>query len=158
MSEIKVTIETLAKEWGWDAVSRHTLRKTLLSSKYEGRLGGLQVMVSAGNGFVKEFTFRHEKKNGDFRIWTRSPGGLIQWRTDPTKGDRLIYRPFGTNRLTERVSLEDIFMDPTNVDDGEVEMFKMLYGELVPLIPLFHLAIQHADQMLIYLNNTKAER
>lgn len=74
MSEIKVTIETLAKEWGWDAVSRHTLRKTLLSSKYEGRLGGLQVMVSAGNGFVKEFTFRHEKKNGDFRIWTRSPG------------------------------------------------------------------------------------
>lgn len=49
-------------------------------------------------------------------------------------------------------------MDPTNVDDGEVEMFKMLYEELVPLIPLFHLAIQHADQMLISLNNTKAER
>lgn len=90
----------------------------------------------------------HKTSNKDLRVWTKTPAGLIQWRTCPLKGDRLVYQPFGGNRQSERLSLEEIFMDPTCVDEGEVEMFKMLYSELEPLVPLFSAAMGHFDKML----------
>lgn len=147
MSEIKDVIETLSREWNWNSVYKHGLRKNLLSKEYE-RGGGLKVLVPTGPKFSREFTFRHEKKNGDFRIWTRSMSGLLQWRTDPVKGDRLVYRAFGNNVQTERVPLEEIFMDPNNVDEGEVAMFEVLYADLVDLLPLFKNALVEADQYL----------
>lgn len=147
MSEIKDVIETLSREWNWDAVSKHELRKKIISRNME-MSGGLRVNVPAGPKFYREFTFRHEKKNGDLRIWTKSMHGLLQWRTDPEKGDRLVYRAFGKGTLTERVPLEEIFMDPHNVEEDEVSMFEMLYADLVPLLPLFAEALVIADEEL----------
>lgn len=147
MSEIKDVIETLSRDWSWKAVSKHDIRKQILHPKIE-RGGGLQIHVPQGPNFSREFTFRHEKKNGDLRIWTKSMDGLLQWRTDPKKGDRLVYRAFGKDTQTERVPLEEIFMDPQYVDEGEVEMFEMLYADLVPLLPMFAEALVKADEQL----------
>lgn len=147
MSEIKDVIETLSREWSWDAVAKHDLRKQILSRNIEMG-GGLRIQVPTGPNFSREFTFRHEKKNGDLRIWTKSMNGLLQWRTDPKKGDRLVYRAFGKDIQTERVPLEEIFMDPQYVDEGEVAMFEMLYADLVPLLPMFAEALVKADEYL----------
>lgn len=147
MSEIKDVIETLSRDWSWDAVSKHDLRKQILTRNIEMG-GGLRVQVPTGPNFSREFTFRHEKKNGDLRIWTKSMNGLLQWRTDPKKGDRLVYRAFGKDIQTERVPLEEIFMDPRCVDKGEVAMFEMLYSDLVPLLPMFAEALVKADEYL----------
>ncbi|QPI18267.1 hypothetical protein POP15_219 [Pectobacterium phage POP15] len=147
MSEIKDVIETLSREWSWNAVSKHDLRKQILTRNIEMG-GGLRIQVPTGPNFSREFTFRHEKKNGDLRIWTKSMNGLLQWRTDPKKGDRLVYRAFGKDIQTERVPLEEIFMDPQYVDEGEVAMFEMLYADLVPLLPMFAEALVKADEYL----------
>lgn len=147
MSEIKDVIETLSREWSWNAVAKHDLRKQILTRNIEMG-GGLRIQVPTGPNFSREFTFRHEKKNGDLRIWTKSMNGLLQWRTDPKKGDRLVYRAFGKDIQTERVPLEEIFMDPQYVDEGEVAMFEMLYADLVPLLPMFAEALAKADEYL----------
>lgn len=147
MSEIKDVIETLSREWSWNAVAKHDLRKQILTRNIEMG-GGLRIQVPTGPNFSREFTFRHEKKNGDLRIWTKSMNGLLQWRTDPKKGDRLVYRAFGKDIQTERVPLEEIFMDPQYVDEGEVAMFEMLYADLVPLLPMFAEALVKADEYL----------
>lgn len=147
MSEIKDVIETLSREWSWNAVAKHDLRKQILTRNIEMG-GGLRIQVPTGPNFSREFTFRHEKRNGDLRIWTKSMNGLLQWRTDPKKGDRLVYRAFGKDIQTERVPLEEIFMDPQYVDEGEVAMFEMLYADLVPLLPMFAEALVKADEYL----------
>lgn len=147
MSEIKDVIERLARDWSWNAVAKHDLRKQILTRNIEMG-GGLRIQVPTGPNFSREFTFRHEKKNGDLRIWTKSMNGLLQWRTDPKKGDRLVYRAFGKDIQTERVPLEEIFMDPQYVDEGEVAMFEMLYADLVPLLPMFAEALVKADEHL----------
>lgn len=154
MSVIKDTIEGLAKGWSWPTVKEHPLRKLLLTKAFE-RCGGIKVSVDNG-GFSRDFTFRHEKKNGDLRIWTRSMSGLLQWRTDPVKGDRLVYKAFGKNDPTERLSLEEIFLDPHDVDEGEVAMFEVLYADLVPMLPSFSAAIKEADKFLeVYIGNSR---
>lgn len=147
MNEIKDVIEMLSRDWSWDAVAKHDLRKKILTCN-RGMSGGLRVQVPTGPNFSREFTFRNEKKNGDLRIWTKSMNGLLQWRTDPEKGDRLVYRAFGKDIQTERVPLEEIFMDPQCVDEDEVAMFEMLYTDLVPLLPVFGEALVKADEYL----------
>lgn len=147
MSEIKDVIETLSREWSWNAVAKHDLRKQILTRNIEMG-GGLRIQVPTGPNFSREFTFRHEKRNGDLRIWTKSMNGLLQWRTDPKKGDRLVYRAFGKDIHAERVPLEEIFMDPQYVDEGEVAMFEMLYADLAPMVPLFAGALDEADKLL----------
>ncbi|ATS93578.1 hypothetical protein P1A145kb_p178 [Pectobacterium phage DU_PP_I] len=147
MSEIKDVIEKLARDWSWNAVAKHDLRKQILTRNIEMG-GGLRIQVPTGPNFSREFTFRHEKKNGDLRIWTKSMNSFLQWRTDPKKGDRLVYRAFGKDIQTERVPLEEIFMDPQYVDEGEVAMFEMLYADLVPLLPMFAEALVKADEYL----------
>lgn len=146
MSEIKDVIEGLARGWSWACVQKHPDRAKLLSKRLEGV--GIDIEVPTGPNFSRNFTFRHEKKNKDLRIWTKSQTGLLQWRTDPDKGDRLVYVAFGKKATTEKVPLEEIFMDPWHVDEGEVGMFEMLYPDLVLLIPSFAEAIRLADEKL----------
>lgn len=143
MSKIKDVVETLANDWNWNSVQDHSARRQLLN----GSLGatGLGVRCTSGVGF----TFRHEKKNGDLRIWTKSNCGLLQWRSDPEKGDRLVYVPFGGQNRTERLPLAEIFMDPKNVDEDEVLMFEVLYPDLLDLLPHFGEALLLADAKLL---------
>lgn len=145
MSEIKDTIELLSKEWSWNAVKDHPQRKIILSRNCTG---GIVTQVPTGPNFTREFKMQHKRENNDLRVWTKTTAGLIQWRTCPVKGDRLVYQPFGGNRQSERLALEEIFMDPTCVEEGEVEMFKMLYSELEPLVPLFSTAMAQFDEVL----------
>lgn len=153
MSVIKETIEKLAREWSWEVVSTHPTRSALLRHpKLIGKGNGISVLVDQGatwETWIKEFTFRHERANGDLRIWTKVTNGLIQWRTDPVKGSRLVYRPFGTATQTERLDIEEIFLDPTNVEEDEVQMFEMLYADVAPHIADFYVALQKADDILI---------
>ena len=157
MSIIKDTIEKLAREWSWSAVNRHPLRSKLVSDRRferrakKGFLGGMDVIVEyPGADFSSKYSIRYEKDKGDFRIWTKNNVGLIQWRTSKEKGDRLVYRPFAKNiTVSERVEISEIFLDPFNVNEGEVEMFEMIYPDISPLIPGFNTAVQMADQELI---------
>ena len=152
MSEIKDTIELLSREWTWNAVKDHPQRKILLTKK---TMGGIVTQVATGPKFTREFKVQHKPENKDLRVWTKTTAGLIQWRTCPVKGDRLVYQPFGGNRQSERLSLEEIFMDPTCVEEDEVEMFKMLYSELGPLIPLFSTAMSQFDHVLEGIHGNK---
>lgn len=146
MSEIKDVIERLAKDWSWGAVQKDPIRRLIITD-LEGKLRGLTLWVPSGPNTSREFTMRHEKKNGDLRLWTKSMSGLLQWRTGPEKGDRLVYHPFGRGG-TERLAIEEIFMDTHNVDEGEVAMFEMLYSDLAPMVPLFAGALDQADRIL----------
>ena len=143
MSKIKDVVETLANDWNWGSVKEHAVRRELLTGSLAGT--SLQVRLPSGVGF----TFRHEKKNGDLRIWTKSNCGLLQWRTDPEKGDRLVYVPFGGQNRTERLPIAEIFMDPKNVDEDEVLMFEVLYPDLLDLLPHFGEALVLADDKLL---------
>lgn len=145
MSEIKDVIELLSKEWSWGAVKEHPKRRLILTSHSRG---GIVTKVPTGPNFTREFKMEYKEVNKDLRVWTKTTAGLIQWRTCPVKGDRLVYQPFGGNRQSERLSLEEIFMDPTCVEEDEVEMFKVLYSELEPLVPLFSAAMFQFDQIL----------
>lgn len=143
MSKIKDVVETLANDWNWDTVAKHPARRQLLNGTLAS--GDLTVRLPNGIGF----TFRHEKKNGDLRIWTKSNCGLLQWRSDPKKGDRLVYVPFGGENRTERLPLAEIFMDPKLVDEDEVMMFEVLYPDLLDLLPHFGEALLLADAKLV---------
>ena len=143
MSKIKDVVETLANDWNWGSVKGHSFRRELLTGSKAGT--GLSVRLANGVGF----NFRHEQKNGDLRIWTKSNCGLLQWRTDPDKGDRLVYVPFGGKSRTERLPIADIFMDPKNVDEDEVLMFEVLYPDLLDLLPHFGEAVSLADDKLL---------
>lgn len=148
MSEIKEVIETLAKVWSWAAVKAHPTRRQIITKRADN---GLYVRIqNPGKDLPHTFTIRHQKKDGDLRLWTKTPYGLVQWRSCPKKGDRLVYQPFGSGgRLkADRVAIEDIFIDPLNVDEGEVEMFKVLYPEIAPLLPLFLSATDEIDMVL----------
>ncbi|AEZ66289.1 hypothetical protein EXT67_21525 [Pectobacterium atrosepticum] len=141
MSEIKDVIERLARDWSWGAGQYRQSIQAL-----EGKFRGLTLHVPTGPNTAREFTMQYEKKNGDLRLWTKSMSGLLQWRTCPEKGDRLVYHAFG--RTTERLSIEEIFLDTHNVDEGEVAMFEMLYADLAPMVPLFAGALDEADRVL----------
>lgn len=143
MSDIKHVIERLGRDWNFGEVSRHNQRKSLM-----GPFGDIKVLVPAGPNLTQSFSFQYKKDTKDIRIWTKTFTGLLQWRTSMEKGNRLVYRPFGKDSTTERVDLEDIFMDPLNVEDDEVAMFEMLYAELLPLIPLFGEALDKVDLQL----------
>ena len=153
MSEIKDVIERLARDWSWGAVHKDQTRRQIIT-KLEGKFRGLTLHVPTGPNTVRDFTMRHEKKNGDLRLWTKSMSGLLQWRTCPEKGDRLVYHAFGRND-TERLSIEEIFLDTHNVDEGEVAMFEMLYADLAPMVPLFAGALDEADRVLLELMNAE---
>lgn len=146
MSEIKDVIERLAKDWSWQAVLDNPVRRQILKS-LEGQRRGLSIKVPTGPNTHREFTMRHEFRKGDLRLWTKSMSGLLQWRTCPEKGDRLVYHAFG-KADTERLSIEEIFLDTHNVDEGEVAMFEMLYADLAPMVPLFAGALDEADRIL----------
>jgi len=147
MSENKDVIERLARDWSWKAVVNHPIRHHIITT-WEGKLRGLHIEVPTGPNTHREFTMRHERKNGDLRIWTKSMSGLLQWRTCPEKGDRLVYHAFGRGD-TERLSIEEIFLDTHNVDEGEVAMFEVLYADLAPMVPLFAGALDEADRLLL---------
>lgn len=142
MSKIKDVVETLANDWNWHVVADHPARRPLLNGSIPS--GDLRIRLPSGVGF----TFRHEKKNGDLRIWTKSNCGLLQWRSDPKKGDRLVYVPFGGQNRTERLPLAEIFMDPKSVDEDEVLMFEVLYPDLMDLLPIFGDALRIGDEKL----------
>lgn len=146
MSKIKDVIERLARDWSWKSVKNDPVRRQIIT-KLEGKFGGLTVEVPTGPNTVREFILRHEKKNGDLRLWTKSISGLLQWRTCPIKGDRLVYHGFGRGD-TDRLPIEEIFLDTHNVDEGEVLMFEMLYPEIVSMIPLFGDALDLTDAWL----------
>lgn len=146
MSQIKDVIERLARDWSWDSVQCNPARRQIIT-KFEGKFGGLALRVPDGPNVVRDFVMRHEKKNGDLRLWTKSMSGLLQWRTGPGKVDRLVYHAFARND-TERLAIEEIFMDTHNVDEGEVAMFEMLYADLAPMVPLFAGALDEADRIL----------
>lgn len=145
MSKIKDVVETLANDWNWQAVSEHPVRRQLIINR---KGSGLNVRVPTGPNFAVGFSFRHEEKNGDLRIWTKSNCGLLQWRTDLVKGDRLVYVPFTNVSRTERLPLAEIFMDPQNVDEDEVLMFEVLYPDLLDLLPIFGDALRIGDEKL----------
>lgn len=145
MSEIKEAIELLSKEWSWGAVKAHPQRRLVLTTHCRG---GIVTQVPTGPNFTREFKMEHKAENKDLRVWTKTTAGLIQWRTCPVKGDRLVYQPFGGKRQSERLSLEEIFMDPTCVEEGEVDLFKMLYADLEPLVPMFIEAMGKFDELL----------
>ena len=147
MSEIKDVIERLARDWSWRAVMGDPVRRQIVT-KLEGKFRGLSLEVPTGPNTTHEFTMRHEMKNGDLRLWTKSMSGLLQWRTCPEKGDRLVYHAFGRND-TQRLSIEEIFLDTHNVDEGEVAMFEVLYADLAPMVPLFAGALDEADRLLL---------
>lgn len=146
MSEIKNVIERLARDWSWGAVINDPVRRQIISN-LEGKFGGLHIVIPSGPNNPSVFTMRHERRNGDLRLWTKSITGLLQWRTCPEKGDRLVYHPFNRGD-TERLSIEEIFLDTHNVDEGEVKMFEMLYADLAPMVPLFAAALDEADRLL----------
>lgn len=143
MSDIKYVIERLGRDWNFGDVLRHKQRKSLISP-----FGEFKVLVPAGPNITQSFSFQYKKDTNDIRIWTKTFNGLLQWRSCPVKGNRLVYRPFGKDSTTERVDLEDIFMDPLNVEDDEVAMFEMLYADILPLIPMFGDALDKADYRL----------
>lgn len=139
---IKCVIEKLTQRWSWDALQKSQYRGVLVKDRGYVDKG---LVVYAGK---LSFKMRHRKEDGDFRIWTNTASALIQWRTCPKKGNRLIYRPYGKGSGTERLAMEDIFLDPWNVDEGEVQLFEMMYPEFVPIVPLFEEALQAADDKL----------
>jgi len=146
MTDIKETIEKLATDWTWTAVKEHRNRHVLIKVR---RFRSLTVKVPHEFG-EQHFDIRHEPEKGkhDLRIWTKTQGGLLQWRTCPVKGDRLVYVKFGGQPEKEKVALEDIFLDPLHVDEGEVEFFKVMYPDLVKLLRLFSQAVDLVDQKI----------
>lgn len=146
MSEIKETIELLSREWSWNKVKNNPVRSLVLSKGFVGK--GMLCDVPSGPNYSLRFQLRHDPAKGDLRMWTKTKTGLIQWRTCPVKGDRIVYQPFGGKRDAERIAMEDIFMDPSSIDEGEVELFKVLYGEIENLVPLFKEASKKFNELL----------
>lgn len=145
-------VRDLLNNWTWEKVKKDKVRGQIIrlpNKVLERRLdfpyGGYS------------FSLRHEKSKGDLRFWTKSMSGLLQWRTCPEKGGRLVYHAFGRGD-TERLSIEEIFLDTHNVDEGEVAMFEMLYADLVPLLPMFAEALVKADEYLEKYNGPKTKR
>lgn len=141
MSKIKDIIEDLAINWSYAALKVHPSRKEIFNQRYVG----VSTKVALQGKYNQEFTLRYDQNFGDVRIWTKAPAGLIQWRSCGAKGDRLIYKSFVKGTFTERLPLEDIFMDPRNVDEGEVAMFEVLYADMAPILPLFAEALSQLD-------------
>lgn len=145
MTDIKDTIEKLATDWSWSAVKEHRNRQVLIKVR---RFRSLTVKVPHEFG-EQLFDIRHEPEKGkhDLRIWTKTKGGLLQWRTCPIKGDRLVYVKFG-NQEVDKVALEDIFLDPVHVDESEVDFFKVMYPDLAKPLPLFSEAVDLVDEKI----------
>lgn len=141
---VKLMIERLTHDWGWKVMKISQKRRVLLRQHQSRK-------INTPSGL--EFTFRHRVQDGDFRIFTKIKTGLIQWRTDEAMGDRLIYKPFNGTTFVERTPVEDLFMDPSDVDGGEVDLFCMMYPEISRLAKDFVDAMIFMDQELLTLED-----
>lgn len=146
---IKEVIEKLEKDWSWSAMIQHPLRKHLLVNQNwvrPKRSGKGGMIVETGND--EYFKFRHYREDNDFRIFRKTSNALIQWRSDKKKGNRLIFVFFGKGGSVERLPLEEIFLDPLNIDEGEIALFEMIYADMTPYLASFKEALLKADEKL----------
>lgn len=155
--EIKDTIEALSTQWNWHSIKNSPHKRQLLG-RLEGKKRGLKVNVPRPySDFMQEFTFRHEQINTDVRIWTKTPTGLLQWRTGPKTGSRLVYKNFSAVD-TERIDIEDVFLDTSCVTAEEIELFCFLYADISAIVPLFWKALAQADKELGEYKRREDER
>lgn len=146
MSTVKEAISRLSSEWSWDAIRLDSLRRKLICKEIlVGRGGGLDTKVNGLN-----FKFRHIREDKDFRIFTNA-NALFQWRTSKKgpegKGDRLIIRHY-TKNASDKIQVDELFLDPSNPDDGEIVMLDMMYPELAAILPYFPAAMDQIEEQL----------
>lgn len=156
-SKIKEAISRLYSEWAWEAISDHLTRKAVIH-KLEGDVGGIVVRVASEGGYAYSFKVNHKKENGDVRIWVTTKNYLVQWRTSPEvvgKGNRLVVRSFSKGASTDRLPVEDLFLDPSDVDSGEIMLLGMMYPELAEMLPLFPEALDEFDKKLFAMYKPK---
>lgn len=155
--KIKEAIRRLYSEWTWGAISGHLTRKAVIH-KLEGDVGGIVVRVASKGGHADSFKINHKRENGDARIWVTTKNYLVQWRTSPDvtgKGNRLVVRSFSKGASTDRLPVEDLFLDPLDVDSGEIMLLGMMYPELAEMLPLFPDALNEFDAKLFAMYKPK---
>ena len=139
---IKYTLKLLSEQWTYSEINKDRFRRRLIHGAYRER--GLKVTTKKG------FTFRAvscAKNNFDVRIFTQTSERLLQWRTDKEKGDRLVHKDYRATGV-ERLSLDELFMDPSQVTEDDVTFFKGIYPELVEILVEFEEAVCKIDEIL----------
>jgi hypothetical protein len=137
----KQTLERLIRDWSIEKAMNHDLRKKAFGSGNQA----LTIEHSDSESGTKA-SFLRPKTSNDIRIHAGFPTCALQWRSCMEKQNRLIYIDyFSEVRKTVRVALEDIFLDPNEIEDSEYEMFKTLYPEIC----------EHIDRMAYFLDEAE---
>jgi hypothetical protein len=143
MSTVKEAISRLYSEWSWNEVRLDVVKRDLICKNIlVGKGGGISVDV----GGLK-FKFRHVREDKDFRIFTSTSKELVQWRTSKDKGDRIVVRNYAQT-ASDRLPIEEYFLDPASPDDGEIIMLEMMYPELTAILPRFPEAMDKVEAEL----------
>lgn len=144
----KQTLERLIRDWSIEKAMNHNLRKKAFGNGN----GALTIEEPSPESGMKA-SFLRPKTSNDIRIHAAFSTCALQWRSCMEKQNRLIYIDyFSEVRKTVRVALEDIFLDPNEIEDSEYEMFKTLYPEICVHIEKMAYFLDEAEHKLLEMH------